>query len=152
MIFGVSLLQFLLASVGQDLANQIRWSTQYKTEIKTQGVSPGKYLAAEVGEYFSGRQDVASDSIGLHWISGSISFASFFTSVNRCDCQAYQLDGPSLRVTAWMLPHSTACFPMQGRRRSALTCLYVGYCSFYPCHSRGLSCADQPNLRRTKAR
>ena len=120
---GPACCQFLVASVGQDLANQIRWSTQYKTEIETHGVSPGKYLAAEVGEYFSGRQDVASVSTAFQdsasFAAAASSFVSFFTSANWCDCQVYQLDGPSLSVTAWMRPHSTACFPVQCRRRSA---------------------------------
>ncbi|CAK9078225.1 unnamed protein product [Durusdinium trenchii] len=38
-----------------DLANQIRWSKDYKAELTRHGVKPGKYLAPEVGEYFSGR-------------------------------------------------------------------------------------------------
>lgn len=43
----------------QDLANQIRWSKDYKAELTRHGVKPGKYLAPEVGEYFSGRYRVA---------------------------------------------------------------------------------------------
>ena len=87
---------FFVASVGQDLANHIRWSEQYKTETETHGVSPGKYLAAEVGKYFSGRQDVAPVSAGFQY---SVSFAAAPSSlVSFSLLQA----GLIARFTSWM--------------------------------------------------
>ena len=41
-------------AVDQDLANQVKFSEDYRKSLKNVGMQPGRYLHPEVAEYFSG--------------------------------------------------------------------------------------------------
>lgn len=40
--------------VSEDLANQIRWSTEYKKEICARGLTAGRFLSVPAAEFLSG--------------------------------------------------------------------------------------------------
>lgn len=45
----------ILTSDAKDLANQVRFSTEYKEAIRAIGEQPGRFLVPEAAEYLSGQ-------------------------------------------------------------------------------------------------
>lgn len=65
-----------LALQVQDLANQIAFSTQYRTAVKNANKKRGQYLAVPAAEYFSGGDSARSV------LSLSLNSAKFFWTPN----------------------------------------------------------------------